>query len=75
MTERVRTGLWRLRHATAVIPIALIAVLSVLIISSLGPSRAMCGASPAAPGHGQSSSHTNGCQSAPLMTHGWLYVR
>jgi hypothetical protein len=76
MTERVRTRLWQVRHAAAVISIALVAVLSVLIISWLAPSRAiMCSASPAAPGHGRSSSRTNGCQPAPPMTQGWLYVR
>lgn len=62
MTERARTGLSWLRHAAAVISIA---VLSVLMLSSLAHSRTVCSVTPAAAGNDRPSSGTKGCQPAP----------
>lgn len=75
MTERVRSGLRRLPHAAVVIPIALMVVLSVLMLSSLAPSRTKCSVTPAATGSDQSSTRTNGCPPAPAMMQERLYVR
>ncbi len=75
MTEQARTRLWQFRPRAAVLSIALIAVLSALVLIPLGPGRSRCGASPAAPAHGQAASRTKDCSRTAAAMQGWLFAR
>jgi hypothetical protein len=65
MTERVRTRLKRLLRPAMVIPITLIAVLSILIVSFPTHSRTMCGRAVAASGLARAWSRAASCSPAP----------
>lgn len=63
-TERVRTSLRRPPRRATVIPIALIAVLAVLVLGLLVPSPSMCRVPPAASRYSQSINQMAACQPA-----------
>jgi hypothetical protein len=69
VSARLRTSLLR----TIVIPIALAAILSGLILSSLAPARNACVAQ--ARGQTHSSSPVSGCLPGPAMAQARLYAR
>jgi hypothetical protein len=69
VSARLRTSLLQ----TIAIPIALVAVLSGLILGSLGPVRSACVTQ--ARIHSQSSSPMNGCLPGPAMVQARLFVR
>jgi hypothetical protein len=73
-TEQVSARLWRSLMRTIAIPVALAAILSGLMLSSLAPVRNACVTQ--ARSHGQSSSPMSGCLSGPAMTQArLLYAR
>ena len=69
VNARPRASLLR----TIAIPIALAAILSGLILSSLAPARNACVT--AARSHSQSSSPMSGCPPGPAIVQGRLFVR
>lgn len=69
VNARPRASLLR----TIAVPIALAAILSGLILSSLAPARNAC-VTPAR-SHSQSSSSMNGCLPGPAMVQARLFVR
>jgi hypothetical protein len=58
VTERVRPRWHRIR--LAILPIAVIGILSLLVLSSSGPDRYACGAGPASAAHAYSPKCLNG---------------
>ncbi len=64
-TEQVRDASWMTLRRKAAIPVAMIAMLSVLTLSWLAPGQRACGKSPL-PGHSQSSSRMSSCLPARL---------
>jgi hypothetical protein len=74
-TEQVKPRPWQALQAFAGIAIALIAVLSVLALSSLPLSQHECGTRPAAPGQSRSWSRTTSCTPVPAMLQDRQYLR
>ena len=67
-TEQVRDAWWMTLRRRAAIPVAVIAMLSVLTLSWLAPGQRACGKS-AMPGHSRSSSHMSSCLPGPSAAH------
>ena len=72
-TEQVNARPWSSLLRTIAIPVALAAVLSGLILSSLAPARDACVT--AARSHSRSSSSMSGCLPGPAIVQGRLFVR
>jgi hypothetical protein len=70
VTERVRTRLKRLPHPAIVIPITLIAVLSILMVSFPVHSRNMCGGTVGESGLARARAWPASCSPAPAHPQG-----